>query len=494
MDKPRYVYDFSKSSENLDVSRSRTRLIEHEGRKGIHVMDLHGTLTLPEHTGRLSKGSVALWVLFTDDLCGRITLPHHRMNNPVPEIYSILSDRIGMPDPATANFSLYYSASGGPQLISKYFPGVWHEGLTAADPQALSWCEFLPFERLQWYHIVVTWNHERSEYEIHINGIHAGTHDHSLKGSRQHHRCGPSLYIGNPSIVYSQVEFYDEVLSNEQAAELFLEQGGNSESECTRQLSRRTTGEQQAAFEFNLDESWKQALNLPLNNPSEIENFIVQGNLGAIDITPDGLEIKTNSWSENVSMGVDSERFRQIQSYLWTREVFEGDLYVRFEFQTLNQMGLALLLTQAAGMQGEDFQRCHSPRTSGKMETVFGEDVRNYHWEFYREMYDTRCDRASHYVCKNPWHWLAEYQMGTEPWTPERWYCLEYVQIGGCVRGAIDGVTAFTFEDRSDVNMGPVLLNGRIGLRCMVRTHMRFRNLEVYNRPHFNSLDLREYR
>ena len=37
MDKPRYVYDFSKASENLDVSRSRTRLIEHEGRKGVHV-------------------------------------------------------------------------------------------------------------------------------------------------------------------------------------------------------------------------------------------------------------------------------------------------------------------------------------------------------------------------------------------------------------------------------------------------------------------------
>jgi hypothetical protein len=37
-------------------------------------------------------------------------------------------------------------------------------------------------------------------------------------------------------------------------------------------------------------------------------------------------------------------------------------------------------------------------------------------------------------------------------------------------------------------NNRPVLLNGRIALRCMMRTDMIVRNLGVWSRPHFKTV------
>ena len=43
------------------------------------------------------------------------------------------------------------------------------------------------------------------------------------------------------------------------------------------------------------------------------------------------------------------------QMYLWTKQSFEGDLYVEFDFKSIRPGGLALLMLQAPGMQREDF-------------------------------------------------------------------------------------------------------------------------------------------
>jgi len=68
------------------------------------------------------------------------------------------------------------------------------------------------------------------------------------------------------------------------------------------------------------------------------------------------------------------------------------------------------------------------------------------------------------------------------------WYRLDYVQEGERLRGAIDGVTVMDVIDDGFSNNGPVLLNGRIALRCMMRTDMTFRDLAVWNRPHFKTV------
>ena len=65
---------------------------------------------------------------------------------------------------------------------------------------------------------------------------------------------------------------------------------------------------------------------------------------------------------------------------------------------------------QASGMQREDFMKEYPLRTNGSMSTVHSEDVRNYHWEFFREMNDTRNDVCSHGCSEKV------------PWLPSRWY------------------------------------------------------------------------
>jgi hypothetical protein len=84
---------------------------------------------------------------------------------------------------------------------------------------------------------------------------------------------------------------------------------------------------------------------------------------------------------KNQGGGLDMTRM-----YLWICQVFEGDLYESFEFKLHQHGGLALLMTQAAGMQGENFLADYPLRSNGSMSVVCWEDVRNYHWEFCREM------------------------------------------------------------------------------------------------------------
>jgi hypothetical protein len=86
------------------------------------------------------------------------------------------------------------------------------------------------------------------------------------------------------------------------------------------------------------------------------------------------------------------------------------------------------------------------------------------------------------------WFKPMSFQMENRKWELDRWYRLEYVQEDAWIRGAIDGVTVMDVIDDAYSNNGPVLLNGRVALRCMMRTDMTFRNLRVWNRPHFQSV------
>jgi hypothetical protein len=134
-------------------------------------------------------------------------------------------------------------------------------------------------------------------------------------------------------------------------------------------------------------------------------------------------------------------------------------------------------------MQGEDFMKDYFLRSDGSMSMVCWEDVRNYHWEFYREMLDTRNDLVSHGMVKNPWLKPVAFQVENRRWDLNRWYKLEFLQEGARIRGAIDGVTVIDYTDNGFDNNGPVLTHGHIAIRCMMRTDIVIRNLQVKDRP-----------
>jgi hypothetical protein len=119
------------------------------------------------------------------------------------------------------------------------------------------------------------------------------------------------------------------------------------------------------------------------------------------------------------------------------------------------------------------------------MTMVYGEDVRSYHWEYYREMNDMRNDLDNSAFMKQPWNYPLAFATRKVPLEKEIWHKLQFLQINNKLIGSIDGNIMFECTDDSFTNNGPVLDFGRIAIRCMLHTKMIFRNLKVYNQPKF---------
>jgi hypothetical protein len=215
-------------------------------------------------------------------------------------------------------------------------------------------------------------------------------------------------------------------------------------------------------------------LDISFLQPEDLDTFYIQGYQGA-KITNDGLLLET----PNIPISSDVvER----QMYIWTKQAFEGDMYLEYEFMTLRKGGLSLLMTQASGMQREDFMADYPLRTEGNMGMVAWSSVRNYHWEYYREMNDVRNDIACGAMLKNPYQYPLAFGCMDKPLEKNQWHKLQFLQIGNKITGAIDGVIIINATDDWKSNSGSVYSFGRIAIRAMVRTKMLFRNLKVYNR------------
>jgi len=104
------------------------------------------------------------------------------------------------------------------------------------------------------------------------------------------------------------------------------------------------------------------------------------------------------------------------------------------------------------------------------MQTVHAEDVRNYHWEFYREMNDVRNDTGTAFSRKNPFAYRIGFGSAPEPFALNEWHKLQIVQNGGKILGAIDGKILLVIDDNSRTNTGCILNYGHIAIGCMVHS------------------------
>jgi hypothetical protein len=245
-------------------------------------------------------------------------------------------------------------------------------------------------------------------------------------------------------------------------------------------LQHTYEGKNRNQLYWEVDSSWTPKLNLSLTKPTDLDSFYVQGKPVQVAITKEGLLIETAN-TEMTASKLDS------QMYVWTMKPFEGDLYVEYEYKSLRPGGLSLLLTQASGMNREDFMADYPLRTSGRMTMIYGEDVRSYHWEYYREMADMRNDLDNSAFMKQPWNYPLAFGARDVPLSKDIWHKLQFRQIGNSIVGAIDGKIMFECTDDGFINNGPVLDYGRIAIRLMLHSKMVFRNLKVYNRSTFGT-------
>ena len=92
-----------------------------------------------------------------------------------------------------------------------------------------------------------------------------------------------------------------------------------------------------------------------------------------------------------------------------------------------------------------------------------------------------RTDVETQYVAKNPWA-KSLYIGCIDRLQCHTWYRLRWIKAGGRLHGSIDEHTVFDVTDNPFGNNGPLFHAGRIVLRQMYHTAMRYRDMVVYQR------------
>ena len=449
------------------------RTLSLKGRKGLNPTSIHSRLVLPKHNINDIRGTLSMWVASLEDLSYFMPRDCMAIDNPDFNVYALLSDN---PNPSAydkANFSLHYRLQWHVQLYAKFYKGQFWPDIVETPQKAYLGVGDFFFRRQRWHLFTLAWDFEKEQAFIYVNGVLAARED---VNHAEFHRdpCSESLYTGNPAFCYSNIDFYDRVLTPYEVEALYREQATDCDEEYQKELLKEHAGIGRETFSWKPDASWTLREELSLTNERDLDAFHVQGYTQAPQITPEGLLVETPNLPQQAAT-------LEKQVYLWSKKFFEGDLYVTYEFMPLKKGGLSLLMTQASGMNREPFMRDHQPKTTGSMSTVHSDAVRNYHWEYYREMNDVRNDVATHAMLKNPfWRGMA-YGCTQKQLEKNQWHRLEYLQQGGRILGAINGEIVIDANDSSTAGSGSILLAGHIAIRCMIRTKMLFRNLKVMN-------------
>ncbi len=469
----------SKALEDMNL-QGKYRLIQKEGRTGWNGTERQSVIELKNHNVNDPEGAISIWFLSLEELCTTLRYDNFKMHNQFYDNYAIIADQRELCNYINTTFCINWNCGWYPQLSAKFFKGdIYPDGYTPV-PKAIVTAGHCSFEKEEWYQLIFTWNKPENRYKIYINGILAACSDIYTKGM-EWEEAGNTLYLGNPTLCISDITFYQDELKAEEVVQLFEEECCQVKESVQKELQSVYADKKRVPFQWKPDEHWRTMLKLSLNKKEHAEQFYVQGAVDSVHVTDEGILIDTpNHLPKHDNFGHDLD-----QMYLWTKQSFEGDLYVEFDFKPIRKGGLALLMFQASGMQREDFMQEYPLRTNGSMSTVHSEDVRNYHWEFFREMNDTRNDVCSQVVLKNPWFRPLGYHCMENPITRDEWHSLKLLQRGKHIQCVIDDMVVLDLEDDGYGNNGPVLSVGHLAIRCMVRTKILFKNLKVMNKRNF---------
>ncbi|MEI7728916.1 MAG: DUF1961 family protein [Verrucomicrobiota bacterium] len=445
------------------------RFLRLNGRTGYHPTSLKTVLELTTTAHQQPSGSMVLWVAPLETLTVATVKQCFVSKDTNAQEYALVADALPINDRNQSIFGWYWRSAWYPTVIAKFVAGraKWDFELT---PQVL--IEHLPLSQGQWYQMALTWNRDAQRMRLYVNGILAGTVDYPF----QMQTPNPKLFLGTTAMAFSGFQIYDQELTGRDIAGSFAAARPQPAAEVTKELQRLFTIQPKPRAKWKPGTDWRLESAWSFTNTADLTGWVQQGclepgyEMKERRITPEGLLLETPE-----QIGLES------RMYLWSPRSYEGDLAVQFEFRPERNFGLALLVLQASGMQREDFINDHPPRTTGAMTTIIGDRVRNYHWEFFRRTGDVRADVGSQVLIKNPWNW----GLGTAALPPiatNCWHTLLFVQEGAKLRCALDGRWVMEATDSPTMSTGPVFNSGRIGLRLMYRTRMRFRDLKVWNR------------
>ncbi len=454
------------------------RFIEVDGRSGYHPASLGTRLKISTDVHCGDRGSILLWVCPLESLGVAAPMKHVLAKDPNAQEYGLIGDTFPVNDIPQSVFCWYWRSVMHPQMIAKFKQGIAAGG--AADYSVTPYVpvEHLSLREREWYRLAFTWDKPASRLRVYVNGILCGTTAYPFFCDKPK----PDLYLGNTAMAFAGLSLHDVELDAGAIAAEFESSGARKSPAIEEELRELFTVRPRPRVDWRPGAAWQVRFDKPLTQPGDFDGWEQQGclqepyRLRAHEITPEGLLVQT-----------PDEVHVETRVYFWSPQIFEGDLAVEYDFRVEQDTGLALLIVQATGMQREDFLTDHPKRTTGAMGTIISDRVKNYHWEYFRKSVDARCDLGTHIMIKNPW-WHPLQMSTVPPITIGAWHKLLFVQEGSRLRAAIDGEWVLDARDNAFGNNGPVLNAGRIGLRMMYATRIRFRNMKVWNRPQFTTL------
>lgn len=441
------------------------RFTDIAGVKGLQVTSLKTKAFIETDAINEDAGTFSIWMSPLEDL-GKSALKG-KMRNGMS--YPLISDHWPPRAADSSNFSVYYQGAGYPRVIARFTDGsFWGQMDFGIAP--FVYAEELPLKKGQWYQFTVTWDKSAETLKMYINGVPVG-HNYLAKSFKT---SGSKLYIGNPLMVMSHLSVLPRVMNAGEVRKEYRRLRPVSNMPADSTVEAISTVQEMRPSQMRRDRSWEKVYACSFTDPAELKKWTLQtGDLYRdrfkLESTKDGLYWETPDIIHNES-----------RACLWSPVNIEGDQWVEFEFQVLSPKGLALLMLYASGMQGEDVIDDHGLVQSGSMGDMLS-NYRNYHWEYMRRVEAMRTDVETQYVNKNPWG-KAMYIGCVPRFEQNRWYRLSCIRTGHRLVGLLDDKVVFDVTDDPYDNNGPVLNSGRVVLRQMYNTTMRYRNFVIYRK------------
>lgn len=436
------------------------------GRTGLHVTSLKTQAGVATDLHREPRGTMSFWFSPLEDLT---SCPPNNAESKVPFDFSFVSDVFpGLPS-SRAHFGVAFLARY-PAIVARFASGEIFPKLDY-ELAPFAYAEKVLLRQGYWYQLTLTWDRAAKKLRLYLNGRMAGHNDIA----ENFEEPAPELFLGNPMMVLRDLHLEDRALDTEGARARYREARPAENDLPDADLHRLLEPAFLAPLDMRRDAAWKPAYEVALTSPKDLEGWVRQGpgeqflNEFRMEATAEGLYLQT-----------PAKIHKETRMYLWSPRPFDGDQWIEFDFRVESPRGLALLCVCVSGMLREDSFADHGVPRTGGMVTIL-RDVRNYHWEYVRRVEAMRTDVETQYVLKNPFG-STLHNACVPRLEQNRWYRLRFIKAGSRLHGSFDGQTVFDVIDDPFANTGPVYNFGRIGLRQMYGTALRYRNLAVFQR------------
>ncbi len=208
----------------------------------------------------------------------------------------------------------------------------------------------------------------------------------------------------------------------------------------------------------------------PLTSPSDIADFILEGNEGSLvtDFTSGHMQMKS---------GLPAELEQAANYVFWCPEVFPENIEIEWDFSPLRDIGLCIVFFAATGCNGEDlFDPALAPRV-GHYGSYHSGDINAYHISYCRRRYPEErafrtCNLRKSYgfhlldIAGDP---LPDVADAISP------YHIKIVKNKGLIQFLMNDMLVLEYNDQYKPWGG-----GRVGFRQMSPMVAEYANLKVY--------------